>query len=539
MLRQVIAAALTISAMAVVWGCASRPPLIKAAYDGDVQHVQALLKEGLDVNMKGGTWDETALNVAAAQGHLDMVKILLDSGADVNAVNKNGESALIGATWGCHRKIAMLLISHGANLNFRNPGHGSTALTSAVECDDLNLVNFLIDNGADVTVSKKSGITPLMTAVWQNNAKIAESLIEAGADIEAAWSDGGSPLYEAAANGFDSIAKLLIDKGANVNYVSKYIGWTPLMIAVAENHFAIVSSLIEAGADLHVRDHNGFTPLIMAVYNGNAPIVKLLCESEADVNAKDANGWTPLQFASSYAYTDVVAVLMMHNASVDVTNKDGHDALWYAEKSKNEKIIQMLKNPNPDFIASYTQSIKTVSISHHEKRIENATVEIVRKEKPLEGSYRNMVINRFGRSDRLKGDYPEAATHCRQAVIDHLRHKKTYAFIMDKADSPYPNKTVLIDGLIEDMHLSGRAGRILFGPLAGSPFMDVRIKLTDAETKTVIHEIVISTNTNAWLAGVTMGTSDIYLPVGMGELIGEYLYTIVPAEGSVDNKSNS
>ena len=65
-------------------GCASNPPLIQASYDGDVALVQELLKNGADVNMKGGRWDETAINAAARQGNFDTVKKLLDAGADAN-----------------------------------------------------------------------------------------------------------------------------------------------------------------------------------------------------------------------------------------------------------------------------------------------------------------------------------------------------------------------------------------------------------------------------------------------------------------------
>ena len=97
-----------------------------------------------DVNMKGGDWNETALNAAATYGHLDLVKFLLDEGADVNLLSDHGDSALLGATYRCLTDIAMLLISHGADANFYNPKSGSSPLLHATECADLPLAKALI-----------------------------------------------------------------------------------------------------------------------------------------------------------------------------------------------------------------------------------------------------------------------------------------------------------------------------------------------------------------------------------------------------------
>lgn len=143
--------------------------------------------------------NETPLFIAAAQGHLETVKYLLDNGADVNQPTTDGESALIGATWGCHRHVARLLMAHGADVNIRNQAYGMTPLMFAVQCGDIKLVQFLIQSGADITVKDSSGVSPLMMAVWQNSAVLVETLIDAGIDVNAVANEGVSPLYEAAA----------------------------------------------------------------------------------------------------------------------------------------------------------------------------------------------------------------------------------------------------------------------------------------------------------------------------------------------------
>ena len=530
MIRPITSIVSTVCAVAVIWGCASAPPLIKAAYDGNIDSVQVLLKEGLDVNMKGGRWRETALIAAAGQGHLEAVNFLLEKGADVNLLNSNGENALTGAAWGCYREVAMVLVAHGADVNVRNTAYGTTPFMLAVECGDPDLVKFLIAAGADVTVKNNAGVSPLMTAVWRNNAKMAEILIDAGVDVDTAPDGFGSPLYEAAANGYASVVSLLVEKGADVNFASDYLGWTPLMVAAAEGRFPVVSTLIKAGADINVKGQDGYTPLSIAAYSGNAAIAKILCESGAHVNAQNADGWTALQFASSYQYEDVVAVLLMYNATVDIRDKKGHDALWWAEKYRNSKIINMLKNPDPASVAALVPVLRPASNAVDGDRIDAATIELVRTAAPLKVSYSNIVFRPFEISERLKQDYSDAAVRCEQSIIDHLKHIKAYKNVTENATSPYADKTVLVDGFVEDIHYASTGSRIILGPLAGRPFMNVRIKLTDAGSKAVIHEKVISTNTNVWFAGVTMGTSDARLPLKMGEIIGEYLHTIIPAE---------
>ena len=201
-----------------------------------------------------------------------------------------------------------------------------------------------------------------------------------------------------------------------------------------------------------------------------------------------------------------------------------------AQKSKNSKIIAMLKNPDPAFIATIVPKSSAAFNAVDAERIEEATIERVRSAKPLKRCYNNIVFNRFEVPDRLREDYSDAAVRCEQSAIDRLKHMNVYKKVAQGTAPPYAAKTVLVDGFVEEIHYASAGSRIIFGPLAGRPFMNVRIKLTDAESRAVIHEKVIATTTNVWFASATGGTSDAYLPVKVGEIIGEYLHAIIPAE---------
>lgn len=302
-----------------------------------------------------------------------------------------------------------------------------------------------------------------------------------------------------------------------------------LLSAARSLDYEKVKEHVEAGADLNQKDYNGFTPLIMAAYYGNASIVEYLCEAGAGLNSQDDEGWTALHHSTFYQHQEIVPILLEHGASTTIKDKRGYDVLWYAKRSSNMRILEMLENPGkkiePDYEAYRPQLNATYG-----NRIDGATIELVRTAVPLKQRYRNINIKSFGISKDLKKTYPEASTMCKNAIIEHLRRKDVYASVTEKANPPYFSNTVLVDGQIENMYAANTAARVVFGPLVGTPIIDVRISLTDSDTKAVIHQKVISTTVNAWHAGWNMGTSDKYLAMGMGEIIGEYLYTILPAQ---------
>src|SRR5262245_20146250 len=101
------------------WGC-MMSPLPRAADSGDSKQLNDLLRQGAPVDQRGGSMDETALIIAARHGHLDMVRTLVDAGADINARTKYNDTALTGATAFCHPDVALFLIERGADVNAKN-----------------------------------------------------------------------------------------------------------------------------------------------------------------------------------------------------------------------------------------------------------------------------------------------------------------------------------------------------------------------------------------------------------------------------------
>jgi uncharacterized protein len=130
---------------------------------GDVQEVQRFIKEGADPNDKSFFAEETALMIAAKQGNLYMVRLLIDKGARVNARGKDGWTGLIWAAHDGHLEVIKLLIEKGAKVNAKSK-KGETSLINAATMGHLEVVRLLIDKGADVHAKTKDGDTALKLA---------------------------------------------------------------------------------------------------------------------------------------------------------------------------------------------------------------------------------------------------------------------------------------------------------------------------------------------------------------------------------------
>jgi ankyrin repeat protein len=203
-----------------------------AAHIGDLASVKTFLEEGVDVNVRGQR-RQTALHIAAREGHKEVVEFLLDRGADVNA---------------------------GMNLN-------RTAAELAMDNDHNDIAELLISKGAD--------ISPLHLAISMKDEAKARSLIEGGADVNKQTPKGTTPLNRAVGKGLKDIAELLIEHDADVN-AGHFWGWTPLHSAAEEGYKDLVELLITKGANINARDGDGVTPLWYAEKNNRTEIVDLL-----------------------------------------------------------------------------------------------------------------------------------------------------------------------------------------------------------------------------------------------------------------------
>ncbi|EFX06671.1 ankyrin repeat-containing protein [Grosmannia clavigera kw1407] len=235
-----------------------------------------------------------SLRVAAEKGHEEVVRILLDHGADIHTMN--GRHAQIMAARGGHVGVLRLLLESGADVNARDPS-GKTASHIASLRGYEKVLRLLINNGADLFAEDHGGRTSLYLASSRGHKEIARMLVSNGADVNATNHEGQTALHCASKEGLEEIVRLLIDSGADVN--AKAGLKTALCLASSSGHAEVVRMLVSNGADVNADDASAKTALHCASEEGHEEIVGILIRNGADVNA-NYFGMTPLEFATGH-----------------------------------------------------------------------------------------------------------------------------------------------------------------------------------------------------------------------------------------------
>ena len=270
-----------------------------AAYNKSLDLVKSLLNTGADLKAKDKD-KRTPLHVAAAYSeNPNVIKALINADADLKAKDKDNWTPLhSAAAYSKNSSVVQTLINAGADLKAKAKNKWMPLHVAAGYNENPDILKVLIDAGADLEAQDNG--TPLHVAAGYNeNPDILKALINAGADLEARDKDKDTPLHWVALyNKNPDILKVLIDAGAHLEAKNKD-NWTPLYSAARYNENPdIVKVLIDAGADLEARDKNKNTPLhVAAAYNKNPDIVKALIEAGADLEARNKDNWTPLHCA--------------------------------------------------------------------------------------------------------------------------------------------------------------------------------------------------------------------------------------------------
>ena len=271
------------------------PLLVVAARYRNPTIVNALLNRHADANARDQ--GETALMVAASNEDPASVRLLLDHGADVNARCGNRYTALVAAaSVTCledqnlqkHQwqkvaksppvyKVLKLLLDYGADIDAQD-FDGYTALYHIADLHDAKCEKLLLDRGANIEIKGRFGITALSSAVENGRTDLVRALLARGADPNQKHNRHDiTVLMDAAANGDMEMVKLLLDRGAKVNEQDDGSFGTALVAAVMKHGpIKLVRLLLNHGASVNVRDIRERTALDWAQENNDTPAIALL-----------------------------------------------------------------------------------------------------------------------------------------------------------------------------------------------------------------------------------------------------------------------
>jgi ankyrin repeat protein len=320
--------------------------------EGHIEVAKLLIERGADVNaLDEEKW--TPLHFASRFGHLDVAKWLLAHGASVNSQKKDGWTPLHSAAYRGHFQIARILLDHKARVNIRD-NDGRTPLHRAFESPESTgqseVVRLLLDHNADLHVGDNSGNSPLHFAAfhWRGSPEVARILLECNAEVNSRNHDGSSPLLLASNS---DVARLLL---ADV-HVDDNKGNTPLQYAARRGHLEVARKLLEFNdAEVNSRNHHGSTPLLIASEYGHTEVVRLLLDHNADVDVRDGDGDgdTPLHCAAFGGQLEVARILLLElNVEVNSRNDEGSTPLHLASQGRREgnpDIVQLLLDHGAD-----------------------------------------------------------------------------------------------------------------------------------------------------------------------------------------------
>ncbi|KAG9390901.1 Ankyrin repeats (3 copies) [Carpediemonas membranifera] len=257
--------------------------------------------------------------MASYYGHLDCVRLLIDSGADCARTLDDGSTALFQAARNGHDRVIELLLDTNPDLVDVVNKHNASSLYAATLYEHVACARALLERGAKPDHRTKSGGTPLIAAASSNNTDLVKTLLDAHASVDLRNGDGDTALMCACIKGHAHSARILLDAGANGSFISK--SGSCLCNAAWGGHDDLVLLLLQGGIDADVTELSGATPLIWAVLGDRPACVRLLLQAGCDLNARRKDGSTVTFIAAEKGYLEVLRLLVGSGANVEIPRK--------------------------------------------------------------------------------------------------------------------------------------------------------------------------------------------------------------------------
>jgi ankyrin repeat protein len=310
-------------------------PLRVSSENEHLSVVKYLVEKGADIHIS----DDYPLRVSVDNGNIDMVKFFISSGANLDA--SKGE-ALLTSISDNRNDIANLLLSSGADIHIDD----DYALNTAVQVENIEMVNILIKYGADIHAEEDR---VLIQAIISGNYGIVEILVEYGADVN---TQDNAPIEVACENGNLKIVKLLVNSGADPIYNDA------LIFSSERNYIDIVKYLLKNEADVTRKE---YAALRFSSSRGHLEIVELLVQNGSNIHAKNEYS---LRKSSEYGFIEVVKYLIEKGADPRASN---NEALILSSKNGHFEVVKLLVNSGAEVTADGSYALVASILKNNQK----------------------------------------------------------------------------------------------------------------------------------------------------------------------------
>lgn len=341
--------------------CSSSGALIWAIMHGNAELTKLALERGCkSAIQRHGPLGYTTLHLAAMTEHREeaTIKLLLDNGADADAVNLYNRTPLHCAAMCGRDRAAKLLLDNGADPNIFEDiiFYGRvTPLYWAAKRGNYNTVKALLENGAEISSGVDSNRQHIAHwAARHEDPAILHLLLENGADFSARDHNGETALHCAAEDNREASVRMLLDRGANP-LAQNSEGETPLHLAIIGKHEPTIKAILSHGIDpktwsvaTNTPGTSGYRALHLAIKSGKCAIFDYLVKYGADINVRTDSTHTVLHLAAIFGDEVMVSHVLSKEFGIDVQDADGNTALHCAVLSGKAVVARLLLKKGAD-----------------------------------------------------------------------------------------------------------------------------------------------------------------------------------------------